>query len=236
MISFDSDLYTCFPNDELKNECRLCREKIIHKVGKDGYMKTSHVEQKKCDYNQVNQNYISYLIHLITDRPYPRPISKCFKCFGNIVYMWTNIKRARWIHTDLMCSNTRFYVQTLDFAKLLIINHLVNHGRIVIKTECRTCNSFHHYKMPKLSAIDKNPHLMLGGDMMNVDLGCIDYRNNLIGVLQVAPINRVNTRKKCIKTGLFLFELDIEEIIDKLDSQSLKNCILNNRNYINCKK
>ena len=236
MISFDSDLYTCFPNEELKNECRLCGEKIIHKVGKDGYMKTSHVEQKKCNYDQVNQNYISYLIHLISDRPYSRPMSKCLKCFGNIVYMWTNINHARWLHTDLMCSNTCFVKQTSELAKILIINHLVNHGRIVIKVECRTCNSFHHYKIPKLSAIDKNPYLMMNNNMMNVDLGCIDYGNNLIGILQITQVDYENTHKKCTKAGLFFFELYMEEIIKKLDSHSSERCTLNSRRYINCRK
>lgn len=234
MISFDSDLYTCFPNDELKNECKLCGEKILAEVGEDGFVKIIHEEQKKCNHTNISQNCISYLIHTLTDRPYPRPMSKCLKCFGDIVYMWTNINYARWLHTDLMCSNVLFSYQTEEFAKILIINHLVNGGRIIIKTKCYTCRKFHPQKMPRLSAIDKNPYLMIKYNMVNVDLGCID-NNHLIGIIQVTP-TEYDTYEKCIKEGLFFYELYPEQVIRKLDHNSLKNRIFTNKRYVDCKK
>lgn len=234
MISFDSDLYTCFPNDELNSECILCGEKILVEVGEDGFIKIINEEQKKCNHTNISQNCISYLIHTLTNRSYPRPMSKCLKCFGNIVYLWTNINYAKWLHTDLFCSNVIFTQQTEEFARILIINHFVNGDGITIKTKCRTCKKFHTQKIPKLSAIDKKPFLMLKGSMVNVDLGCI-YNNRLIGIIQVTP-TEYDIYEKCIREKLFFYELYQEEVIRKLDHNSSKNCIFTNKRYVNCKK
>lgn len=234
MISFDSDLYTCFPKDDLNSECRSCGEKILVKVDEDGFVKTSHVEQKKCNHTNISQNCISYLIHTLTNRPYPRPMSKCLSCFDDIVYMWTNINYAKWLHTNLFCSNVFFVYQTEEFARILIINHLVNGGRIAVKTECHSCNRFYRYKIPKLTAVDKNPYFMMNNDMMNVDIGCIGANNFLIGIIQVTLVN-YDDYKKFIRAGLFFYEFSPEEVIKKLDSINTKICTFINRKCIRCK-
>ena len=236
MISFDSDNYTCFPVEELNNECKLCKKKLVMGLSTKGHVSVNHVVKSGCCYAQINKNYNFYLMHSMIGKPYPRPISNCPKCGDVVIYMWYSKTIGKWFHVNGSCNMNPdiFSKHNIELATILLLFHLIEGFRPKVRAACDICQVEHYHRLPKLGYIDKGFTILLNGGVFILSLCCYNLKGKLIGVIEIGPYYK-EVSDFCETQGLFLYKLYTYEIIKRLDRTKPDYIpIFNNKIPINC--
>lgn len=237
MISFDSDDYTCFPSKEFENKCVKCEGPIVIGLSNKGHITVNHLNKmNRCNHNTINRNYGFFIIHIMTDKPYPRPMSTCPKCGKIVVYMWDNRDIGKWYHLDKTCGlhPDIFIGHTVELATILLLFHLIEGKSMKVRGYCEKCRITHSYKLPKLSYIEKGFPIIIYGKTFVISLCCFNRRERLVAMIQIGYYSN-EVSDFCKDEGIFIYRLYIHEIIKKLDKTHLKqDPIFENKSPINC--